>query len=89
MALETMTATEQMVRAICEIAPGEGAGEGIANELMRTHRTEQQNFWRAIYGAAVRTADHADQYGSDLRNEASVKLCRLIRDQYVGAFPYV
>lgn len=45
-------------------------------KLLRTHRTLQQNFWRAIYNIAICYKDAA----SDPRNEDSVRFCKKIAE---------
>lgn len=56
---------------------GEGdAGKALGRGLYRQHRTLQSNFFRALpemFGEYVR---QADQFGTDARNEAAVRLAR-------------
>jgi hypothetical protein len=46
-------------------------------KLLTEHRTLQQGFWRMISELIIQTAEVPDNY-FDLRNEASVMLCREI-----------
>jgi hypothetical protein len=45
-------------------------------KLARTHRTLQQNFWRTIHAIAL----HYKDMGYDLRNEDSIKFCKMIAE---------
>ena len=51
--------------------------EGIIEELGCTHRTLQQNFWRVM----VEVIKEYAEFRSDLRNEASVELCKFFKEK--------
>ena len=59
-------------------------GETIANELMREHRTIQQNFMRELYKALCLYSASSH----DLRNEASVNFANEAKDLN-HYFPFV
>lgn len=51
--------------------------EGMVVALRKTHRTLQQNFWRAIMAVIKEYAE----FNHDLRNEGAVELCKYIKEQ--------
>ena len=51
--------------------------EGIVEELGSTHRTLQQNFW----GVMIDVINEYAEFRSDLRNEASVELCKFLKEK--------
>ena len=59
-------------------------GETLAAHLQSEHRTLQQNFFREFMAAMYIYKDG----GSDLRNEQSVKLAKMLADMDYY-FPYV
>lgn len=59
--------------------------EIFKERLLRTHRTLQQNFWRAIYNIALTYKDAAH----DPRNEDSVKFCKKIAELEDVYFSFV
>lgn len=75
---EDVCAGQAAVREICNAVNGGqcvDVAKGITDELRRTHRTLQQDFWRAVLIAA-RT--YGETPYVDLRNEAAVNACKQI-----------
>ncbi len=63
--------------------------QGIIEELMVSHRTLQQNFWRVMMQVIKRYSE----FSYDLRNQGAVELCTYIKEQvaenYKENLPYV
>lgn len=55
-------------------------GATLAAEIASDHRTHQQTFWRTIQAVARHFCKLTDEYGHDLRNEASVAMTKAMRD---------
>ncbi len=53
-----------------------GQADAFCKALMRQHRTLQQNFWGVMIKVIFEYAE-TDRY--DLRNEASVQLCKKLK----------
>ncbi len=51
--------------------------QGIIEELMVSHRTLQQNFWRVMMQVIKRYSE----FSHDARNEGAVEMCKFIKEQ--------
>lgn len=78
-------AMQSLVNTTNSMAMEDEVAKGIADGLMRSHRTLQQSFFRSF---KIAMKQYADEAGSDLRNQESVKFAKKISemDDY---FPFV
>ena len=74
---ETKEAVAKLMNALNVMGTKKDVVEGIIEELRCTHRTLQQNFWRVI----LEVMKQYSEFRFDLRNEASVELCKYITEK--------
>ena len=79
------TAVKDVISSLNCLGSGNEAAEVISNTVKSDHRTLQQNFWRAIQGAA---SNYAENTCIDMRNEASVRFTKQIRELN-APLPYI
>jgi hypothetical protein len=71
---ETREAVAKLMDALNVMGTKADVVEGMIEELHNTHRTLQQNFWRVMLEVMKQYAE----FRPDLRNEASVELCKFL-----------
>ena len=70
-------AIRDLMNALNVMGTKKDIAEGIMEELGCTHRTLQQNFW----GVMIDVIREYSEFRHDLRNEASVELCKFLTER--------
>jgi hypothetical protein len=76
---ETKVAVAKLMDALNVMGTKKDIVEGMIEELQCTHRTVQQNFCRVMLDVMKKYAE----FRHDLRNEASVEVCKFITEQLI------
>lgn len=71
--MQTETATYGLMDQMNVYGLDADIQKAMATAIMNSHNTIQQSFWRNILGVAKQ---YSEMSYSDLRNEASVELCK-------------
>lgn len=70
-------AIEDLMDAVNIMGSDDPVVQGIIEQIMVSHRTLQQNFWRVMMQVIKRYSE----FSHDLRNEGAVELCKYIKTQ--------
>ena len=70
-------AIHNIMDAVNVMGTDETVVQGIIEELMVSHRTLQQNFWRVMMQVIKRYSE----FSFDGRNEGAVEMCKFIKEQ--------
>lgn len=82
-------AAEYMERFVNVMSHKKEEEEFVQKMVYGTHRTLNQSFFGLMFKCIVEQAKCAETSRYDLRNEASVKLCKQIADTFNNQLPYM